>query len=158
LLNVKYFATLLPLVIATSCGGAKSTTTQASATLSQPEMVDLCVTLHTKAAACPAEFARLNMGLREQYSPEFAAAMKDPEMRKQVEAEGAAETNADAANAKERCTEFAQPQWGPAAQRSDLARLDACYAEASCDAKMACLRPIIEPRFAYRAAHRGGPH
>lgn len=125
----------------------------ADPTLSQPEMVDLCVNLHSKAAACPAEFTNLNIELRIKYSPEFAQMMQDPAVRQQAQAAGVAETSADAANARERCTEFAKPDWGAAQPRSDLARLDACYAMASCDDKMQCLRPLIEPRFAFRAAH-----
>ncbi len=120
-------------------------------------MVELCVTLHQKAEACPGEFVAMNVELRAKYSPEFARLLEDPEARLQIEAAGRAETLADAASARARCAEFAQPQWGPAQPRGDLARMEACYAQATCDARMACLRPFIEPRFAYRAAQRPSP-
>ena len=125
----------------------------ASERLTQAEMVGLCVTLHEKAAACPAEFTDLNIDLRAQYVPEFAQMIADPETRAKVRAAGIAETTADAANARERCEEFAKPSWGQPQPRADLARLDTCYGLAECAAKMTCLRPIIEPRFAYRAKH-----
>lgn len=137
---------------------AKSTGTTAppspaDPTLSQAEMVDLCVNLHSKAAVCPSEFTKLNIELRIKYSPEFAQMMQDPAIRQQAQDAGVAETSADAANARERCTEFAKPEWGAAQPRSDLARLETCYAMSSCDGKMQCLQPLIEPRFAHRAKH-----
>jgi hypothetical protein len=129
----------------------------ASPPLSENEMIALCERLHHEVVPCAHEFVQLNLDLRAQYSPEFAAQLSDPEVRHAAEQAGEAETAQDAEHAHERCTEFAKPTWGPAQPRSDLARLDSCYREASCEAKMRCLRPVIEPRFAYRAAH-GGPH
>ena len=152
--------TLVALLASSAITGCHRNATPASVPpaaepiLSQAEMVDLCVNLHSKAAACPAEFTSLNIELRIKYSPEFAQLMQDPAVRQQAQAAGVTETSADAAIARERCAEFAQPAWGAAQPRSDLARLDACYALASCDAKMQCLQPLIEPRFAYRATHR----
>jgi hypothetical protein len=154
-------AALAVITAGSALAGCHSKSTTASVppagavdpTLSQAEMVDLCVNLHSKAAACPAEFTKLNIDLRIKYSPEFAQMMQDPAVRQQAQAEGVAETSADAANARERCTEFAKPEWGAAQPRSDLARLDTCYAMSSCDGKMQCLQPLIEPRFAYRATH-----
>jgi hypothetical protein len=142
-----------------ACGGkaAPATTSQSSDLLTADEMVGLCVKLHTEVTSCAREFVGLNIDLRIQYSPQFADAMKDPAVRAQAEEEGAAETVADAANAQARCTEFARPEWGPAQPRADVATLDGCYAQPTCDAKMVCLRPLIEPRFAYRAEH-DGPH
>ncbi len=125
--------------------------------LSGDEMVDLCVNLHTNAAKYPDELTRMNLDLRAKYSPQFAQMLRDPELRKQAEATGVAETAADAASARERCTAFAKPEWGKPQPRNDVSRLEGCYALASCDAEMACIQPIVEPRFAYRAAH-GQPH
>jgi hypothetical protein len=147
---------LAPLAIALiGCRGQRGTTPPPPVTdlLSQTEMVELCVELHTNAAACPTEFTKMNLDLRAKYSPEFAQQIADPETRRQAEAAGVAETAADAASARERCTEFAKPEWGKAQPRGDVDRLDACYALTSCDAKMACVQPIVEPRFAYRAAN-----
>ncbi|HPH69185.1 MAG TPA: hypothetical protein PLF40_25705, partial [Kofleriaceae bacterium] len=82
-----------------ACRHQASTTAPAtppSATLSQAEMVDLCVNLHTNVAACPLEFTKMNLDLRAKYSPEFAQMMQDPAMRQAAETEGAAETKADA--------------------------------------------------------------
>jgi hypothetical protein len=129
----------------------------ASDLLSTAESIDLCVELHTQVRSCALEFTRLNLSLREAYSPEFAQKLREPGVREQVEAMGVAETDADAAQARERCTEFAKPQWGPPQPRADLARLQVCYAMPGCDDKMTCLRPIIEPRFAYRAQHPQQP-
>ncbi|MEZ4401943.1 MAG: hypothetical protein R3B06_18075 [Kofleriaceae bacterium] len=146
--------------LALACGGATKPAPApppAADLLSTDEMVELCVRLHTEVTTCAPEFVGLNLDLRAQYSPEFAQMIADPAVRAQVVAEGVAETAADAADAQARCTEFAQPAWGPAQPRADLATLEGCYAEPACDAKMACLRPVIEPRFAYRAAH-DGPH
>ncbi len=139
-----------------ACRHQASTTAPAtppSATLSQAEMVDLCVNLHTNVAACPLEFTKMNLDLRAKYSPEFAQMMQDPAMRQAAETEGAAETKADAANARAQCSEFAKPEWGAPQPRTDLAKLDACYAMTNCAAQMQCIAPIVEPRFAYRAAH-----
>lgn len=116
-------------------------------------MVGLCERLHREVVSCTREFVGLNIDLRIKYMPEFAERMADPEFRKAVEAEGAKETIDDAASAHERCVEFAKPAWGQPQPRTDLAALDGCYAQTACDAKMACLRPLIEPRFAYRAQH-----
>lgn len=118
-------------------------------------MIALCERLHHEVAPCARAFVQMNLDLRARYSPELAAQLADPEAREAAEQAGMAETAQDAEHAHERCTEFAKPAWGPAQPRSDLARLDACYREASCAAKMSCLRPVIEPRFAYRAAHAG---
>ena len=35
--------------------------------------------------------------------------------------------------------------------RGDLAVLDGCYAKQACADKIGCMRPVIEPRFKYRA-------
>lgn len=157
------FAISVVLGLALGCGGATPPRTDDKAKpvakdrLTQAEMVELCVTLHQKAAVCPGEFTDLNIDLRAKYVPEFARMVADPETRAKMRAAGIAETAADAANARERCEEFAQPAWGEPQPRGDLARLDTCYAIAECAGKMTCLRPIIEPRFAYRASH-GEPH
>ncbi len=154
------FAALSLLIAGSLFAGCHSTSTGVTAspsaadpTLSQAEMVELCVNLHSKAAGCPSEFTKLNIELRIKYSPEFAQMMQDPAIRQQAQYAGVAETSTDAANARERCTEFAIPEWGAAQPRSDLARLDTCYAMSSCDGKMQCLQPLIKPRFAHRAKH-----
>jgi hypothetical protein len=149
------------LAVAVGCGGSAAapasgaapqpTDPETAALLSQEEMVELCVTLHQKVEACPGEFVAMNVELRAKYDPELARLLEDPEARLQIEAAGRAETFADAASARQRCAEFAQPQWGPAQPRGDRARMDGCYAQATCGAQMTCLQPFIEPRFAYRA-------
>lgn len=123
--------------------------------LSTSEMVTLCERLHHEVVSCAREFVTLNLDLRSMYSSEFAQQISDPAARTAAIEEGIAETASDAAHAQERCTEFAQPAWGPPQPRSDLEVLEGCYQQTACTAKMACLRPVIEPRFAYRAAHHG---
>jgi hypothetical protein len=149
-----------------ACGSNKPAASSAKAggeLLSREEMVPFCMRLHEQGAKCPQQFVAVNVDLRVQYDPQFAEMMKDPAIRAQAEQEGAAETASDAANAKARCEEFVQPAWGPEAPRSHAKAAEGCYAKATCEEKMACLKPIIEPRFAYRAKnaaaqHGGGAH
>lgn len=149
-----FFATIV------SCGGGASKPAAPAASsdrrMTQDEMVEFCVTLHTKVQSCAAEFTAMNVDLRATYSPEFAAMVSDPAQRQQIIEEGTKESLADAASAQERCVEFAQPSWGEPQPVSDTARLDGCLAQSSCDAKMACLRPLVEPRFAFRARAGAG--
>ena len=123
--------------------------------LSSSEMVALCERLHHEVVSCPREFVTLNLDLRSKYSPEFAQQISDPEVRSAAIEQGITETANDAAHAHEQCTEFAKPAWGPAQPRSDLEVLEGCYRQAACPERVECLRPVIEPRFAYRAAHDG---
>ena len=118
-------------------------------------MVALCERLHHEVVSCPREFVTLNLDLRSKYSPEFAQQISDPEVRSAAIEQGITETANDAAHAHEQCTEFAKPAWGPAQPRSDLEVLEGCYRQAACPERVECLRPVIEPRFAYRAAHDG---
>jgi hypothetical protein len=152
-------ACLVVLVLVMSgCGSqAAATTTSQPAMLSYDESVSVCERLHREALPCAAEFIDLNIELRMKYSPEFAQAMKDPATRKEVTEIGLQEVSRDAANARERCSEYAKPEWGPPQPRTDLAVFEACYAKPACPDKMACLRPVMEPRFKYRAEH-GSPH
>lgn len=143
--------TILILVVSACGGRAPSNPSPAPATLSYDEMVSLCERLHREAIACAAEFIDLNIELRMKYSPEFADAMKDPAVRKEVTETGLKEVRDDAANAHERCSEYAKPEWGPPQPRGDLAVLDGCYAKQACADKVGCMRPVIEPRFKYRA-------
>lgn len=141
------------LVVVACGGGAPSSPSPAPepATLSYDEMVALCERLHREAIACAAEFTDLNIELRMKYSPEFAEEMKDPAARKEVTEIGLKEMRDDAANAHKRCSEYAKPEWGAPQPRSDLAVLDGCYTKPACADKIGCMRPVIEPRFKYRA-------
>lgn len=137
------------------CGSSTPSPTprpSAADPLTTEEGIALCERLHREAVPCAREFIELNIDLRAKYSPQFAEAVKDPAVRAQAVEAGVAEAAHDAEHARERCTEYVKPQWGPPQPRSDLAVLDSCYAKASCADKMACLRPVIEPRFQYRAA------
>jgi hypothetical protein len=113
----------------------------------------MCVRLHQEAARCPEDFTRLNLELRAKYVPEMAAALTDPAQRAAIEAQGVEETKADGAIAEERCKEFIKPEWGPPTPKADAAAADQCYQQADCGSRMSCLRPVIEPRYQYRAAH-----
>lgn len=148
------------LVSLAACGGggAKPATPGADPDrlMTQDEMVAFCVTLHSEVQSCAAEFTAMNVDLRATYSPEFAAMVSDPAQRQAIIEQGTQESLADAASAHERCVEFAQPSWGEPQPVGDTARLDACLAQPSCDAKMACLRPLVEPRFAFRARAGAG--
>jgi hypothetical protein len=147
------FSTAIMSVGQTGCGSNKPAPVGATSAgmLDNDGMVSACVRLHTAVQSCTPEFVGMNLDLRSQYSPEFASMMKDPAIRAEAENEGAAETAADAAQAPERCKEFAKPEWGPPQPKSDVAVLEGCYAKSSCAEKMACIKPIIEPRFAFRA-------
>jgi hypothetical protein len=147
--------TILVLVVL-ACGGHASPSpspppASEPAMLSYDEMVALCERLHREAITCADELIDLNIELRMKYSPDFAEAMKDPAARKEAIQVGLTEVRSDATHAHERCSEYAKPDWGAAQPRSDLAVLDGCYAKPACADKIRCMRPVIEPRFKYRA-------
>ena len=152
---------ILIAVVMLGCGshaaGPSSPPSSPPAVLSYDEGVALCERLHREAVPCAAEFIDLNIELRAKYSPEFAEAIKDPAARKEITEIGLQEVVKDAANVHERCSEYVKPEWGPPQPRADLAVLDACYAKPACPDKIECLRPVMEPRFKYRAEHHS-PH
>jgi hypothetical protein len=159
LARMRFLFCFVVLLLVVSCGGGQAPSkAPPSATLTTDQAITMCVQLHQQGARCAPEFAKLNLELRAKYVPEFATALADPAQRAAIEAEAIEEIKADGGPAvTERCTEFAKPSWGPLTPRGDAVAADLCYRKVTCDERMSCLRPVIEPRYQYRAAQAAKP-
>jgi hypothetical protein len=137
-------------------GGCSTRATAPAAPLGTEQATAMCVRLHEQGAACLDPFAELLLELRATHDSRFAGMLKDPGMREDLRQAVRQETLADGTGPLEkrtrRCRDYATQ--GPPVPAEDPATLEACYALADCQQRVACMRPVLEQRFKARAAGR----
>lgn len=160
------------LVLAVACGATRTEAPPATTPASSPsgagatesaggseslgleQSIDFCVRLHEQAVPCAGEFIDVILELREKYFPEFAAQMVDDTARARIREKGIEETLVDGTGPveprRDRCKEYVVN--GPPTPRSVVSEAEACYTATTCEERMGCLRPLLEARFAERAA------
>ncbi len=130
---------------------------QEKATLGTEQATAMCLRLYEQGAACLDPFADLLLELRAEHDPRFADMIADPGLRKDlrraVRQEALAGGSGPLPERRRRCGEYAR--LGPPVPSGDPAALEACYALADCQARVACMRPVLEHRFKARAAGAG---
>lgn len=145
---------LVLLSVSVSACASRSPGNPSEAQLDAPSATSLCMRLHEQGAQCADGFNALLVDLREQHDPRFAELLKQPGLREQILVEGRAEVLADGTGPHEqreaRCAEFVEH--GPAVPAADGPALERCYTLSSCEKRLECMRPVLEVRFATRAA------
>lgn len=143
--------TLSLLCTLAACASSPAAPAEGTAPLEQATA--MCVRLHEEAARCTEPFVDQLLELRARYDPAFAQRLADPQQREELRRIGIEETledgTGDLARREARCTEYARN--GPPAPASDPSTLEACYRLPDCASRVACMRPVLERRFAARA-------
>lgn len=144
------------VVLSVSACASRSPVVSSEAQLDAPSATALCLRLHEQGAQCVDGFNTLLVELREKHDPRFAELLSRPGLRQQVLEEGRAEVLADGTGPLEqreaRCAGFVEH--GPAVPAADGPALERCYALSSCEERLECIKPVLDVRFATRAAGR----
>jgi hypothetical protein len=150
-------AALLAWTLSASADPNVSTTNSRADALPLEEATELCIRLHEEAFVCKEEFIDLVIDLRGKYDPRFAKVLASREGRAAAKAEGLKEAVADGSGELEprrrKCARYAAH--GPPVPKADRPFLQACYTKPSCLERVACMKPVLERRFADRAKALG---
>ncbi len=130
-----------------------------SPNLSRSESSKLCVRFLAHILPCAADYAELELELRAEVFPAMARLLRQPLQRRQFlqKARSRLKILAGAGKAKRWRHCGQESPFGPQARRAEQKQLESCYLLPDCQAKLACLKPMLRRRFAEFPRQIQGP-